>query len=263
MAKTGPRFLEHTRHEFLDDLMNAFGEKSDNFTEDLKVLLFELWVRARSRAPFPEHRPEPTEEMKQAEFRKRFSDMLQEAVAPSEIGHTFIKAVQRSITVGAGIVRFDGDGALNLQLDPTYAALYQSSFADMLNQVLKTEGILQKSHDLGTNEVTVSVSRVRAAFDAADEKHLVRQQVDTMLTHDGAHWLLPNPKPVNTPDKCPHVQLWVDGVKQDNDQRTWLSEFQWSTGLFVVGQVFIPTAVTPYVDQVRATYSTVVKEYGT
>ena len=282
MTTNGPRFLERTRDEFLKDLRDSFGERSGAFTEDLRVLLFEMWVRARSRPPFPEHRPEPTDEMKQAELEVRLWTAFSNISSRKnmELALEFVLAVQRSITTGAGIIRLDKAEALNLTLDPG-AELDQEAFAKMLDQVLKLEGAgLEKLHDGvmhqvelkfgGTGVVAPSVwvpvfqhvdTGVRSGIDVLGSERHIAEQIDTLLVHDGANWLFPNPKPVHTYDNNSHVKLFVDGVVVPNSAMTWHNGFDTDRGCQLIEGVQVPSGHPG--SQVRAVYSTVLKEYGT
>lgn len=142
--KDGPRFLERTKAQFLEDLAGAFGERSEAFTSDLKVLLFELWVRARSRPPFPDAKPEPPEEMKQAEFEKRLSAALTNAENYDnlELAQDLVHLVQRTIVVGDGLTRDNSSSALEISLDPEAVQWERSKtkFAELLEQVLIPDG---------------------------------------------------------------------------------------------------------------------------
>jgi hypothetical protein len=170
MARNGERFLERTREEFLEDLVNSFGERSDEFGGELKVLLFELWVRARSRPPFPVHRPEPTDDMKQEEFEARLATALAQVSSSSstELQHEFVKSIQRSITVGQGITRNDQMTCLSLHLDPARpAAIDQRQFSELLDKSLRLEGDgLEKWLDPANNQLELGL-KLKGASGAA------------------------------------------------------------------------------------------------
>jgi hypothetical protein len=172
MARDGERFLERTRLEFLEDLMGSFGERSDDFGSELKVLLFEMWVRARSRSPFPEQRPEPTDDMKQAEFDARLATALASintTLENPEFQREFVKSVQRTITVGQGITRNDKPECLALHLDPTRPpAIDQKQFSELLDKSLRLEGKgLDKWLDTGLDQVELEFKLENASADAA------------------------------------------------------------------------------------------------
>lgn len=156
MDENGSRFLERTRRQFLEDLSGTFGERSDSFGDELKVHLFELWVRARSRPPFPEHRPEPTDEMKQVEFESRLVNALGRTSSyRAPVVHAeLVKAVQACITTGDGITRHDESDSLELRLDPTRNAMDQHEFARQLDATLKVDGVgIGRNYDPGVGEL--------------------------------------------------------------------------------------------------------------
>lgn len=189
MARDGERFLERTRHEFLEDLTSSFGERSDDFGAELKVLLFEFWIRARSRAPFPQHRPEPTDEMKQDEFEARLTTALANSSAArnTELRAEFVKSVQGSITVGEGITRNDQVTSLSLLLDSNHHLAGQVRFAQQLDECLVLDGVgLEKRLDPHAGEVWLELklpaNAVGAAIPEIDEFDLEPDDDQKRLT---------------------------------------------------------------------------------
>jgi hypothetical protein len=70
-------FLEETKEQFLDGLRTCFGEGGDEwFSGELRVILFELWVRAHSRPSFPVPKPE-------SQIQLDFTERLAKALDPN------------------------------------------------------------------------------------------------------------------------------------------------------------------------------------
>ena len=313
MATNGPLFLKRTRTEFLEDLKDSFGEKSEVFTDELRALLFEMWVRARSRPPFPVHRPEPTDEMKQAELMGLLTPLLKDLATTPGAGdfrRALAQVVKQTITTGQGITRFDREDTLNLQLDPTAQEFMdQEKFAKHLDKVLRLEPGLTKYHDTALHQVELELVPVpgsssgipklepgletdedqdrlkerlekfgvlaplswvpvfqheetgaRAGIDVPSLERQLPRELERWLVFDGCNWLFPHPKPVYTYDECTHVRLWVDGIDQLNSMCLWQHSTNADINSEAIDGVMIPGSVSS--SQVRAVYTTVLKEYG-
>lgn len=317
MATNGPLFLKRTRSEFLEDLKDSFGDKSDGFTDELRVLLFEMWIRARSRPPFPVHRPEPTDEMKQAELMELLTPLLKNLSSRPGTGdfrRALVQVVQQSITVGQGITRFDNSEGVELKLDliaqELQKTLDQAQFAEQLDKVLRLEPGLAKYHDpiagqvelelqpnsspnaAGLSELLPGVDSdedqvrlktrleklgvlapsnwlpvfqhtdtgARAGVDVPALERQVPRELETWLVYDGSHWLFPHPKPIYTYDECTHVRLLVDGVDQLNSSCMWQYVYDSDRYNDLIQCVMIPGSSGS--SQVKAVYTTILKEYG-
>lgn len=167
MDGNGPLFLERTKLQFLEDLTESFGDRATSFSDELRVLLFEMWVRARSRPPFPVHRPERPDVQKQAEFEEQLVRALHFVLSVPDLKTAFATALGACLDVdGTSIVKTDLGSSVELKTGDTDPL----KFAETLNWCLQVGDNLHKWHDDNIGQVTVSQLVAPEVTEAPEDK---------------------------------------------------------------------------------------------